>query len=56
MVAFVNCMVSVNQPEKIIIPNRHGEKLVGLLHETGSRELVILCHGARSHKVDSCDL
>ncbi|KAK9947981.1 hypothetical protein M0R45_003573 [Rubus argutus] len=53
VVAFVNCMVSVNQPEKIIITNRHGEKLVGLLHETGSRELVILCHGARSHKGDN---
>jgi len=44
---------SVNQPEKIIITNSHGEKLVGLLHETGSRELVILCHGARSHKGDN---
>ncbi|CAI9780390.1 unnamed protein product [Fraxinus pennsylvanica] len=31
--------------QKIIIKNNHGEKLVGLLHETGSTETVILCHG-----------
>ncbi|KAL6226698.1 hypothetical protein ACLB2K_000659 [Fragaria x ananassa] len=43
----------VSQPEKIVIANKHGEKLVGLLHETGSKELVILCHGARSHKGDN---
>ncbi|XP_024182144.1 uncharacterized protein LOC112187538 isoform X1 [Rosa chinensis] len=43
----------VSQPEKVVITNRHGEKLVGLLHETGSKELVILCHGARSHKGDN---
>ncbi|KAH0849658.1 hypothetical protein HID58_096201 [Brassica napus] len=30
--------------QRIVIPNRHKEKLVGLLHETGSREVVILCH------------
>ncbi|CAK9140539.1 unnamed protein product [Ilex paraguariensis] len=40
---------AVNQ-QKIIITNNHGEKLVGLLHETGSTEVVILCHGFRSLK------
>ncbi|KAK9947985.1 hypothetical protein M0R45_003577 [Rubus argutus] len=40
----------VNQQLKIIVPNKHGEKLVGLLHETGSGEIVILCHGFRSSK------
>ncbi|MBA0777547.1 hypothetical protein Gotri_005557 [Gossypium trilobum] len=34
----------------MIIPNKHGEKLVGLLHETESKEIVILCHGFRSRK------
>lgn len=42
----------VKQPEKVIIPNKHGEKLVGLLHETGSKEIVILCHGLRATKGD----
>ncbi|XP_028061169.1 uncharacterized protein LOC114264675 isoform X2 [Camellia sinensis] len=36
--------------QKITIPNKFGEKLVGILHETGSVEIVILCHGFRSTK------
>ncbi|GMP62862.1 hypothetical protein CsSME_00024800 [Camellia sinensis var. sinensis] len=36
--------------QKITIPNNFGEKLVGILHETGSVEIVILCHGFRSAK------
>ncbi|KAL7258191.1 hypothetical protein ACSBR1_004330 [Camellia fascicularis] len=36
--------------QKITIPNNFGEKLVGILHETGSVEIVILCHGFRSTK------
>ncbi|XP_012848153.1 PREDICTED: uncharacterized protein LOC105968085 [Erythranthe guttata] len=31
--------------KKIILENKHGEKLVGLLHETRSNEVVIICHG-----------
>ncbi|KAK7388205.1 hypothetical protein VNO78_23014 [Psophocarpus tetragonolobus] len=38
------------EQHKVIIPNKHGEKLVGILHESGSREIVILCHGYRSSK------
>ncbi|CAE6075393.1 unnamed protein product [Arabidopsis arenosa] len=38
------------QEQRIVIPNRHNEKLVGLLHETGSTEIVVLCHGFRSNK------
>ncbi|CAL9223633.1 unnamed protein product [Arabidopsis halleri] len=38
------------KPTKIVIPNRRNEKLVGLLHETGSKEVVVLCHGFRSDK------
>lgn len=36
--------------QKIMIQNSHGEKLMGILHETGSQELVIVCHGFRSSK------
>ncbi|KAJ0864744.1 putative feruloyl esterase [Helianthus annuus] len=36
--------------QKIVIENKHGEKLVGLLHETGSKDVVILCHGFQSSK------
>ncbi|KAE8700330.1 translation machinery-associated protein 22 [Hibiscus syriacus] len=42
----------VTEQQRIVIPNKHGEKLVGLLHETGSKEIVILCHGFRSTKAD----
>ncbi|EOA24591.1 hypothetical protein CARUB_v10017865mg [Capsella rubella] len=38
------------QEQRIVIPNSHNEKLVGLLHETGSIEIVVLCHGFRSNK------
>ncbi|KAF5176735.1 Alpha/beta-Hydrolases superfamily protein [Thalictrum thalictroides] len=41
---------SVVQVERITLKNNYGENLVGLLHETGSKELVILCHGFRSSK------
>jgi len=36
--------------EKIVIRNRYGEKLVGVLHEAGSNDIVVLCHGFRSSK------
>lgn len=36
--------------EKIVITNRYGEKIVGLLHEAGSNDIVVLCHGFRSSK------
>ncbi|KAK6151959.1 hypothetical protein DH2020_014594 [Rehmannia glutinosa] len=31
--------------QKIKMENKHGEKLVGVLHESGSNEIVIVCHG-----------
>ncbi|XP_021907776.1 uncharacterized protein LOC110822078 [Carica papaya] len=34
----------------VIVENSHREKLVGILHETGSEELVIICHGFQSSK------
>lgn len=51
----MNWTVSVSQKQKVLVTNKHGEKLVGLLHENGSREIVILCHGARASKVGFCD-
>ncbi|KAL6496519.1 hypothetical protein OROGR_029777 [Orobanche gracilis] len=36
--------------QKITVRNKLGEKLVGILHETGSPKLVVLCHGFRSTK------
>ncbi|XP_059453188.1 uncharacterized protein LOC132183786 isoform X2 [Corylus avellana] len=41
---------SVTHPWRVIIKNSHGEKLVGILHDTGSKELVVLCHGLQSSK------
>ncbi|KAH6804689.1 alpha/beta-Hydrolases superfamily protein [Perilla frutescens var. frutescens] len=40
----------VVENKKVVIENSYGEKLVGILHETGSSELVIICHGFRSSK------
>jgi len=37
---------------KVRIQNYHGERLVGILHDVGSTELVILCHGFQSSRVD----
>ncbi|GKC60619.1 putative alpha/beta hydrolases superfamily protein [Tanacetum coccineum] len=42
-----------NPGQKIVVVNKHGENLVGLLHETGSNEIVVLCHGFQSSKLSS---
>ncbi|XP_078160755.1 uncharacterized protein LOC144556138 [Carex rostrata] len=39
--------------QRILIPNRHGEKLVGVLDQVQSKNLVILCHGFQASKDDS---
>ncbi|KAF3675113.1 putative translation machinery-associated protein 22 [Capsicum annuum] len=36
--------------KKITVLNQQNEKLVGVLHDTGSTEIVVLCHGFRSSK------
>ncbi|GAU34787.1 hypothetical protein TSUD_205910 [Trifolium subterraneum] len=41
-----------SQQQKVIITNNHGNKLVGILHEAGTKEIVILCHGLRASKED----
>ncbi|KFK25452.1 hypothetical protein AALP_AA8G116900 [Arabis alpina] len=38
------------QQRKLVIENSHGEKLVGVLHDTGSTEIVVICHGIQSSK------
>ncbi|XP_020877226.1 uncharacterized protein LOC9307575 isoform X2 [Arabidopsis lyrata subsp. lyrata] len=38
------------QQRRLVIENSHGEKLVGVLHDTGSIETVVICHGFRSSK------
>ncbi|XP_022856758.1 uncharacterized protein LOC111377856 isoform X3 [Olea europaea var. sylvestris] len=35
---------------KMAILNKHNERLVGVLHETESTEIVVLCHGFQSSK------
>ncbi|WOK92391.1 hypothetical protein Cni_G01082 [Canna indica] len=42
--------VSSVSEQKVVIRNIYGENLVGILHEAGSLELVILCHGFQSSK------
>ncbi|KAI4379543.1 hypothetical protein MLD38_005825 [Melastoma candidum] len=36
--------------EKITVTNEQGLKLVGVLHEGGSKDVVVICHGFRSNK------
>ncbi|PWA71688.1 alpha/beta-Hydrolases superfamily protein [Artemisia annua] len=36
--------------KRVIIQNKYKENLVGILHETDSKEVVIVCHGFRSCK------
>ncbi|KAI4337145.1 hypothetical protein L6164_015594 [Bauhinia variegata] len=38
------------QKRRLVVQNYHGEKLVGILHDARSRELVIVCHGFQSSK------
>ncbi|KAK7347819.1 hypothetical protein VNO80_22358 [Phaseolus coccineus] len=38
------------QQQKVIIRNKHGNRLVGILHESGTQEIAILCHGLRASK------
>ncbi|KAJ6803035.1 uncharacterized protein M6B38_133690 [Iris pallida] len=39
--------------QRVVVPNKHGEKLVGVLHSAGSKEVVVLCHGFRATKEDN---
>lgn len=43
---------SIEHHQRVIIPNKNGEKLVGILHENSgtTNDIVILCHGFRCSK------
>ncbi|CAN1142928.1 estF [Linum perenne] len=43
-------MSTVVLQKRVMIPNKHGDKLVGMLHDCGSKEVVVLCHGFQSSK------
>lgn len=51
IILHMNYDVSVGMQQRIIIPNKQGQKLVGVFHDTGSEKLAVLCHGFRSSKV-----
>ncbi|KAE8726233.1 CRS1 / YhbY domain-containing protein, putative isoform 1 [Hibiscus syriacus] len=42
----------VIEQRRVIIRNKHGEKMVGILHETQSKGIVVLCHAFKSTKDD----
>jgi len=37
---------------KVVVANKHGENLVGMLHHAGSNKVVVLCHGFVACKDD----
>lgn len=39
------------QEERVVVTNKHGEKLVGLLQHMGSNKIVVICHGFTASKV-----
>ncbi|KAL2455749.1 alpha/beta-Hydrolases superfamily protein [Abeliophyllum distichum] len=50
---FKRTLVMAQNPatvQQLTVLNKHGEKLVRILHETGSMEIVVLCRGFRSSK------
>ncbi|KAL3625358.1 hypothetical protein CASFOL_030812 [Castilleja foliolosa] len=49
-IKFKKNLVIAAMQQKITVQNKRGEKLVGVLHETGSPKLVVLCHGFCSTK------
>ncbi|XP_071911116.1 putative uncharacterized protein YDL057W isoform X1 [Coffea arabica] len=42
----------VTRQQKVTLQNKHGEKLVGVFHDAGSADVVVLCHGFRSSKMN----
>jgi len=52
MIFLLFVVSAVDHYQRIIILNKNGEKLVGILHETGTtNDIVILCHGVQCSKV-----
>lgn len=50
----VCCFSTVAAEQRVVITNKHGEKLVGLLHHMGTNKIVVLCHGFTASKVHNC--
>ncbi|XP_026451008.1 uncharacterized protein LOC113351193 [Papaver somniferum] len=48
--SFAQSSSVIVEEQTVIVKNKYGENLVGVLHETGSTKIVILCHGFRSSK------
>nr|GEV11376.1 alpha/beta hydrolases superfamily protein [Tanacetum cinerariifolium] len=48
--ALINTTLGQIHHKREIIQNKYKENLVGILHETGSKEVVIVFHGYRSYK------
>ncbi|RYR30142.1 hypothetical protein Ahy_B01g054972 isoform A [Arachis hypogaea] len=46
----LNYTINMSLQQRIVVPNKHGEKLVGIFHDSGSKDVVVLCHGFRSTK------
>ncbi|KAK7265381.1 hypothetical protein RJT34_33000 [Clitoria ternatea] len=42
-----------SRQQKVTITNKYGNKLVGILHESRTKEMVVLCHGLGSTKEDN---
>ncbi|CAO2165294.1 unnamed protein product [Urochloa humidicola] len=38
--------------QSVVVTNKHGENLAGVLHHTGSNKVVVLCHGFTASKDD----
>ncbi|KAG8084656.1 hypothetical protein GUJ93_ZPchr0010g9712 [Zizania palustris] len=39
--------------QRVVVTNKHGEKLAGVLHHMGSSKIIVLCHGFIATKNDS---
>ncbi|KXG32772.1 uncharacterized protein LOC8078632 isoform X2 [Sorghum bicolor] len=39
--------------QRVVVANKHGENLMGILHHAGSNKVVVLCHGFAACKDDS---
>lgn len=51
VIVHIGFTITAGMQQKIIIPNKKGQKLSGVFHDTGSEKLAVLCHGFRSSKV-----
>ncbi|TVU34217.1 hypothetical protein EJB05_16048 [Eragrostis curvula] len=46
-------VVAPPEEERLVVTNKHGESLVGVMHHAGSNRVVVLCHGFAACKDDS---